>query len=317
MNQTMSTDLPISGPSLESQRQELARLIELRTGRDGTHPCDALPALCLYRSTVPGEPTHALYKPSLCVMAQGSKQVLLGEAVYRYDPAHYLLTSVDLPVVGQVTKATTTVPYLALSLDLDLAQIGTLLLEVDLPRVRQAVPPRGIAVSTIDGGLLDAVLRLLRLLQTRRDLRVLAPLAIREILYRLLIGEQGPHLCRIAAENSETQRIVRAIQWLRQHYTEPIRIGEIARIACMSPSGLHHHFKAVTAMTPLQYQKQLRLQEARRLMLGDALDAATASYRVGYESPSQFSREYRRLFGAPPQRDIANLRPGSPERAGV
>lgn len=293
---------------LEQQFAELGTLIERSTGRDGTH-VTALPQLCLYRSSAPSDPIPGLYEPSLCVIAQGRKRVMLAEESYVYAPGQYLLASVDLPIVGQVIEATPGAPYLSLKLDLDPALISTLIMESGMTAPSRTVPTaRGISVNRADPGLLDAVIRLLRLLETPRDIRVLAPLLLREIPYRLLVGDQSAHLCRIASENSETQRIARAIQWLRQHYDKPIRVEDVAREAYMSPSGLFHHFKAVTAMSPLQYQKQLRLQEARRLMLGEALDATTASYRVGYESPSQFSREYSRFFGAPPRRDIAQLR---------
>lgn len=196
-------------------------------------------------------------------------------------------------------------PYLSLSLDLDPGDIQILALDSNLPSAMPSSSSRGIAVSRADSGLLDAVLRLVQLLEQPRDIPVLAPLITHEILYRLLIGEQEGRLRRMAAANSDMQRIAGAIQWLKQHFTEPIRIEEIAREACMSPSGLYHHFKAVTAMSPLQYQKRLRLQEARRLLRNEGLDAAAAGFRVGYESASQFSREYRRLFGAPPLRDRA------------
>jgi AraC-like DNA-binding protein len=293
---------------LERQYGEMKTLIERFTRQDGTH-ATALPQLCLYRSSSPSDPVPGVYEPSLCVIAQGKKVVMLGEESYVYAPTQYLLASVDLPIVGQVIEATPDAPYLSLKLDIDPALISTLIVESEKVVVPKSTPTmRGISVNRAEPGLLDAVIRLLRLLEAPRDIRVLAPLLMKEILYRLLTGEQGGHLRRIASENSETQRIARAIQWLRQNYAQPIRVEDVAREACMSPSGLFHHFKAVTAMSPLQYQKQLRLQEARRLMLGEALDATTASYRVGYESPSQFSREYSRFFGAPPRRDIAQLR---------
>ncbi|MBC7807008.1 MAG: AraC family transcriptional regulator, partial [Akkermansiaceae bacterium] len=278
---------------------------------DGTHTT-AISSLYLYRSSSPSDPVPGVYEPSLCVIAQGKKLVMLAAESYVYAPAQYLLASVDLPIVGQVIEASARAPYLSLRLDLDPGLIGTSIIESDVTTASRSVPAtRGISVNRVDPGLLDAVIRLLRLLEVPRDIRVLAPLLLREILYRLLVGEQSGHLRRIASENSETQRIAQAIQWLRQHYTQPVRIEDVAREACMSASALFLHFKAVTAMSPLQYQKQLRLQEARRLMFGEALDAITAGYRVGYESPSQFSREYSRLFGAPPGRDIAQLRVGS------
>lgn len=229
--------------------------------------------------------------------------------MYVYDPAHYLMVSVDLPVAGRILDATPKNPHLALRLDLDPALVTALAIEAGISdSAGKQEPPRGLAVNRLDAPLMGSVLRLLRLLETPQDIRVLGPLAMREVLYRLLMGEQGERLRQITATNSQTQRIVQAIHWLKSNYRQPFRIEDIAREVYMSPSGLHHHFKAVTAMSPLQYQKQLRLQEARRLMLGESMDAATAGYSVGYESPSQFSREYSRLFGAPPLRDIAQLR---------
>ncbi|MBC8138185.1 MAG: AraC family transcriptional regulator [Fibrella sp.] len=293
------------------QYEELKTLIERLTRQDGIH-LTAIDPLCLYRSSIPTAAIHGVYEPSLCVIAQGRKIVMLAEESYIYAPAQYLLASVDLHIVGQVIEATPQAPYLSLKIDLDPAEISALVMESGMSAASASAPAtRGISVNRIDPGLLDAVIRLLRLLEIPCDIPVLKPLIMREILYRLLMGEQSTHLRRIASGNSETQRVAQAIRWLKQHYADPIRIEDVARVACMSPSGLFHHFKAVTAMSPLQYQKQLRLQEARRLMLGEALDATTAGYRVGYESPSQFSREYSRLFGAPPRRDIAQLRVAS------
>lgn len=289
----------LSGESM----RELTILLEGLTKEDGIHQSEAIASLCLYRASRPGGAVPVLYRPSLCIIAQGTKEVRLGDEAFRYNPAHYLLTSVDLPVVGQILEATQKAPYLSLSLNLEPADIQGLTLDRDLPTAPLSASSRGIAVSQLDPELLDAVLRLVRLLERPRDIPILAPLIIREIQYRLLMGEQEGYLRRMMAANSEVQRIARAIHWLKLHFAEPIRIEEVAREAFMSPSGLYHHFKAVTAMSPLQYQKQLRLQEARRLLLSEGLDAATAGFRVGYESPSQFSREYRRQFGAPPLRD--------------
>jgi AraC-like DNA-binding protein len=296
--------------ALEQSRIELAALIERYTGGDGTHSTAFAP-LVLFRASAPSEPVHSTYEPALCIVAQGSKQVLLADELYRYDPVHFLLVSVDLPIVGQVVEATAHAPYLGLRLGLDPAQIGALIVEADLPAPSPRSAGRALAVSRLDVALLDAMARLLRLLETPEHLRMLAPPIVREILYRLLVGEQGARLRHIALGNSQTQRIGKAIDLLKRRFAEPLRIDDLASAANMSASGLHHHFKAVTAMSPLQYQKHLRLQEARRLMLGEDLDAATAGFRVGYESPSQFSREYRRLFGAPPLRDIARLRTAS------
>jgi AraC-like DNA-binding protein len=289
-------------------RQELAEVIERLTGRDGTYQT-AIAPLCLFRSSSPSGPfpTPVVYEPAFCFVAQGSKRVMLADEVYHYDPTHFLLVSVDLPLSGQIVEASPQSPYLGLRIDLDPGQVGELIADSgsEAPRLPTR---RGLAVSPVDPPLLDAVVRLLLLLDHPRDIGVLAPLVLREITYRLLTGEQGPRLHQIAAQDGQAWRIAGAVGWLKRNFTRPFSIEALAREVHLSPSGLQHHFKAVTAMSPLQYQKRLRLQEARRLMLGERLDAAEAGYRVGYESPSQFSREYRRLFGEPPRRDMALLR---------
>ncbi len=297
------------------KRAELTALLGRLTAVDGNHQTVIEP-LTLHRLSAPSPPVHGVLKPTFCLVAQGSKLTVLGEETHTHNSLRYLLLSVDLPLTVQVTEASPDAPYLGLCLDIDPRQIGALLLEMegtegaDRPLAGQSAP-RSLSLSRTDAPLLDASLRLLRLLETPADVPMLAPLAVREILYRLLTGEQGPRLRQIAVHNSLTQRIARATEWIKRHYAEPLSIETIAQEVCMSASGLHHHFKAVTALSPLQYQKRLRLQEARRLMLSEALDAATAAYRVGYQSPSQFSREYRRLFGAPPHRDLARLRGAS------
>jgi AraC-like DNA-binding protein len=303
------------GPKLA----ELKECIERFTGRDGAHPT-AIAGLSLFRASAPTRRVQAIYQPALGIVAQGSKQVMLAEEIYHYDAAHFLLVSVGLPVAGQVIEASPESPYLGLRIDLDPAQLGELILAAE-PLEPPGRPQRGLVVSPIEPRLLDAVVRLLHLLDSPRDIGVLAPLVLREISYRLLMGEQGPRLRQIAMGNEHTRRVAAATRWLQHNYARPFSIEALAREVHMSSSGLHHHFKAVTAMSPLQYQKRLRLQEARRLMLSEGLDAASAGFRVGYESPSQFSREYRRLFGQPPQRDMAFLRtacgPGQGERQAV
>ena len=233
---------------------------------------------------------------------------MLADEVYLYGPEQCLVVSIDLPVTGQVIEATPTAPYLCVRLDLDPGELGTLMMETGLDVPSKQQPSRALSLSPVSSQLLDATIRLVRLLETPQDITVLAPLIVREILYRLLFGEYGARLRQIALADHQLHAINRALNWLKWNYSAPFRVDAIAREACMSPSALHPHFKTVTAMSPLQYQKQLRLQEARRLMLGHGMDAATASHRVGYDSPSQFSREYKRLFGAPPSRDIARLK---------
>jgi AraC-like DNA-binding protein len=290
-----------------SRQDELAALIERYAGEDGTH-ATAIPRLFLIRSQHPTEPLHALHEPALCIVAQGRKQVMLAGEVYEYDPAQYLVVSVDLPVVGQILEASPEAPYLCLRLDLDPATVGALMLEAGTDGADARPPGPGLSLSEVTPELLDAAFRLLRLLAAPRGIPVLAPLAEREILYRLLTGEQTERLRQIAVADSKLHQVNRAIGWIKRHYRDPFSIAALASEARMSASSLHHHFKAVTAMSPLQYQKRLRLQEARRLILAQSMDAATAGHTVGYESPSQFSREYSRLFGAPPLRDAERMR---------
>jgi AraC-like DNA-binding protein len=304
--------------ALCEKQAELTALLGRLTAVDGNHQT-AIEPLTLHRLSAPSLPTHGVLRPTFCLVAQGSKLTVLGEETHHHDSLRYLLLSVDLPLTVQVTEASPAEPYLGLCLDIDPRQIGALLLEMEggdvAPPAAVAVTTRSLSLSRTDSPLLDASLRLLRLLETPADVPMLAPPAVREILYRLLTGEQGGRLRQIAVQGSLTQRVARATEWIKRHYAEPLSIDTIAQEVCMSASGLHHHFKAVTALSPLQYQKHLRLQEARRLMLSEALDAATAGYRVGYQSPSQFSREYRRHFGAPPQRDLARLRGAYPKEA--
>jgi len=286
---------------------ELAELIERFAGKDGIH-ATPIPRLFLIRASRPTLPLHVLHQPAVCFVAQGRKQVIVGDAIHVYDKAQYLIVSVDVPVIGQILKASPRSPYLCLRLDLDPATLAALLLETGLRIGENRQPEPALGLSAMTAELLDAATRLVRLLASPRDIAVLAPLAEREILYRLLTGEQAARLQQIAFADSKLQQVNRAIGWIKRNFTKPFSIDVIAAEACMSPSALHQHFKSVTAMSPLQYQKQLRLQEARRLILSEAADAATAGHTVGYDSPSQFSREYGRLFGAPPRRDIARLK---------
>lgn len=284
--------------------KRLATAIDRQVRTDGLH-ATAVPELSLIRFSTPTDSVPVVYEPSLCLIAQGSKRVELAGEAFQYDPAHFLLVSVDLPVCGRVTEATPSAPYLGLKITLDTGIIGELVADGAGTDARGAA--RGLAVSPVEPPLLDAVGRLVGLGDNPRDAVALAPLVLREISYRLLTGAQGMRLRQIAAAGGPAQRIARAIRWLRDHFAEPLRVEVLAREVRMSQSAFHHHFKGVTAMSPLQYQKRLRLQEARRLMLGEGLDASAAAFRVGYESPSQFSREYSRQFGAPPRRDVAAI----------
>ena len=290
---------------LERKRQDLAALVERLTGKDGDHST-SVPGLSLFRSSHPTGPVCGLYTSALTLVAQGGKQLMLAGERYRYDQANYLVTSIDLPVLSNVLEASPESPCLCVVLRLDAVRIAEMMAG-ELPPPN-AAPGRGMSVSPLTDDLLDAMLRMVRLLDAPADIPVLAPLIEREVMYRLLIGEQGMRLRQIAMNGSQTQQISRAVEWLKQHFHLPLRIQELAQTVNMSVSSLHHHFKAITAMSPLQYQKLLRLQEARRLLLTEQCDAAHAAHRVGYESPSQFSREYSRFYGAPPLRDVAQLR---------
>ena len=291
---------------MSTTRSELAGLIDRYAKTDGLH-ATAVPRLFVIRSSRPTEPLHGVYEPAVCIIAQGRKRAILGDAVYVYDQDKYLVISADVPVIGQVVEASEEEPYLCVRLDLDIAALGALLLDAQ-PGAEGVDSAPALGLGTITPGLTDATIRLLRLLETPNDIPVLAPLCEREILFRLLQGDQAPKLREIALGDSRLRQVHRAIDFIKCHYRESFRIDDLADVARMSASALHSHFKSVTAMSPLQYQKQMRLQEARRLMFQGLCDAATASHRVGYTSPSQFSREYRRLFGLPPQRDIARLR---------
>lgn len=268
----------------------------------------AVQGLALFRRTEPSEPVTGMYEPSLCMVAQGAKRVQLGDDTYVYDAHHYLITSVHLPTVVQVSEASREKPYLGLRLKFDLREVSQLMADSNLPSPRTQQSSRGMATGEVTLPLVTAVQRLIELLDTEQDIPILAPIIQREIIYRLLVGDQGARLRQIAAAGSQSQQIARAIEWLKGNFTQPLRIDDLAAQARMSSSTFHHHFRSMTALSPLQYQKQLRLQEARRLMLAERLDAATAAFQVGYESPSHFSREYGRLFGAPPLRDISKLR---------
>jgi AraC-like DNA-binding protein len=307
----MTSHLADAAPPADLDRltDDLARRVAGLTA-DGQTASTALPGLALYRSDSLLGSVCGVYEPCVALILQGSKQVLMGGHGVVYGRGRFLIASLDVPVVATILEASAERPYLALSLRLDLREIAALLLDEPVPQPRASAAAQGPAMATgaVTLPLLDAFRRLLDLLDQPQDLPVLAPLVRREILYRLLVGEAGARLRQIAAVEGQGAQVARAIALLKTRYTEPLRIEDLARQARMSVSTFHHHFKALTAMSPLQYQKRLRLTEARRLMLADGLDAATAAFRVGYESASQFSREYSRQFGAPPARDISGLR---------
>lgn len=286
--------------------EQLAVMIKKLCPRDGSHGTD-IDGLFLTRYSTTEVPRTSLHQAVFCVVAQGAKSTLLNEQRFIYDPSKYLLVSLDLPLVGQIEGASRKKPFLGLSLVLDFEEIASLMREANLPH--ESAPPLrpGLMVGSIDDDLLDAVSRLTGLLTKPTQISILAPLVRREIFYKLLLSEQGGILRRMVADSGNVQRVAAGLVWLRRNFDRPIRMGELAREMRMSPSAMHSWFRAVTSMSPLQFQKHLRLQEARRLLLAESLDAGTVSRRVGYESASQFSREYRRFFGAPPMRDIERL----------
>jgi AraC-like DNA-binding protein len=302
-----ATNRAFENTSLEVALEALGESIARWTDKEdllGT----AISALSLSRRDAPTQPTSYMYEPSLCVIAQGAKRVLLGDDTYVLDVHHFLITSVDLPTVVQIIQASREKPYLGLILKLDRREMAQLMVDSHLPPPRAQQSSRGMATGEVTLPLLSAFQRLIDLLAAPKDIPILAPIIQREIMYRLLVGDQGARLRQIASAGSQSHQIAQAIDWLKRHYTLPLRIDDLAAHVHMSPSTFHHHFRALTAMSPLQYQKWLRLNEARRLLLTERLDAATAAFQVGYQSPSQFSREYSRLFGAPPLRDITYLR---------
>lgn len=277
-----------------------------------------IPGLSIHQRTAPTDLCPATYEPSVTVVAQGKKQVELGQNIFIYGPSKYLLTSVDLPVVSRVVEASQETPCLVLLIRLEMAMIRELL---SLDEIQSASAPSDLlamATGEMTPEFLDACCRLLALTQTPRDILFLGDLIKREIIYRILKGNAGPHLRAIATRGDHHHRTAKAIAWIKANYAKPIRVEELAQIAGMSVSTFHHYFRVMTAMSPLQYQKRLRLHTARRRMLLDDLDAASAAFEVGYESASQFNREYRRFFGRPPGRDIRALRSSdAPEPASV
>lgn len=247
-------------------------------------------------------------RPSLCVVAQGAKEVFLGEKRYPYDVEHYLLATVELPVTGKVIEASVGTPYFGVRLKMDEGMVGSVVAEAGIPVPRNQGDAKAIVLSRLDADLLDAVVRLMRLIEQPAQAPVLAPLVRREIIYRLLMGDQGHRLRYLPMLGGNSPYIARAIEVLRKNFDRPLSIDALARELGMSSSGFHHHFKAITDMTPVQFQKQIRLQEARRLMLGENLDATSAGFRVGYFDASHFSRDYKKHFGVPPARHMDQLR---------
>jgi AraC-like DNA-binding protein len=294
---------------LSSPLTELAKKIGNSLG-DSSERATEVPGLILYRRTAPTVPNPFTYEPSLLVVAQGRIRVDLGKASYVFGPSRFLLTSLELPVVNQVMMATEEAPYLAFFLRLDLSTVRDILKTEEVHTTEKSSGGCGMATGETTVELVNACSRMMDLLGAPRDISFFGKLIQREIIYRLLQGSQGARLRAIATRGTRCHRTAKAVAWLRSNYEKPLRVEQLASIAGMSRSTLHHHFRALTAMSPLQFQKQLRLHAARQRMLTGELDAASASFEVGYESPSQFNREYRRFFGRPPIRDIKALRDG-------
>lgn len=284
----------------------LSQLIAGLTGQDTRLDTD-IPGLSLHRWTEPTDPTSYMLAPSVCLIGQGRKRLFLGEEAFVYDDEHFLITSVELPVVSQIIEASLEKPYLGLTMELDLRLISQLMLDNQATPDKKPIDRYGVGVSPLPDNLTDAFCRLLELLNQPEDVAALAPLIQQEIFYRLLKSEQGPRLRNITSNANHGYQIARTIEWLKENFSKPVKVEELASTAGMSVSAFHNHFRSMTAMSPLQFQKKMRLNEARRLMLADHLDASRAAFEVGYESPSQFSREYSRLFGAPPMKDIRQL----------
>ncbi|WP_037283843.1 AraC family transcriptional regulator [Saccharibacillus sacchari] len=289
------------------QHKELSRIIERYSQRDRS--CEtAIPSLFFYQHSSVSEPVYRVYNPSLCLIVQGTKQMLLAQERFEYGPANYMVASMNLPVIGQIIKAAPDAPYMSLKIEFTHNDILDVLKATELNLPQKENTRRALFIGQLETSLRDAVLRLARLLDTPDEIPFLAPLYKREILFRLLQGPYGPALGQLALDGSSSSRIKDAINRLIREWDKPFRVEELAEAANMSLSAFHRNFKEVTAMSPLQFQKQLRLQEARRILLSEAADAADVAFRTGYESASQFSREYARMFGAPPRTDINRLK---------
>ena len=274
---------------------------------DGDYPT-AIPALTLHRRSAPTEPLHCIYSLGLGVTAQGGKHVMLRKEVIDYGPGQSMLTTIDLPVVSHVTHASVRKPFLGLLLTLDTRHILQLASEMELPQPPKEHAYRPVSIERLEEALIDALVRLVQLLDEPALVPRLSSLIQQEITIRLLTGPYGQQLQRLVVVGSPSQQIAKAVAWLKQNFTNALHVDDLAARTHMSPSTFRQHFRTITGMSPLQFQKQLRLQEARQLMLNQSLDAGNAGGLVGYESASQFSREYSRLFGAPPQRDIKRMR---------
>lgn len=292
---------------IETSLRELADWIAQAIPQDGR--IDITEELRLFRSATPTHPEHGVSYPALCLVVQGGKEVFLGDDRYRYDTNHYLITAATLPIESRIIEASEEQPCLGVVIRLEPTVVGSVIVETMRPALRNQASVRAFNVSPMDENLLGAVVRLIKLLDAPADeARFLRPLIMREIIYRLLQGTQGGWLRHTAVLGGHSHRIAEALERLRKDFNQPLRIEDLAQNVGMSVSGFHHHFKAVTAMSPMQFQKRVRLQEARRLMLYENFDAARAGFQVGYEDTSHFSREYKSHFGQPPRRDVQRMR---------
>lgn len=298
---------------VQAYREELVERIAAAHPYDGE--IEPLPGVYLGRVSAPLEKIHSVLEPSFCVIAQGSKVVLVGDHRYQYDPFNYCLSTIELPRISHVLEASKERPYLSFRLALDPNLVSSVMIEAGHVTAADKANIRAIDVSSLDAELLDAVVRMARLVDSPVEARILMPLIKRELIYRLLTSEQGSRLCHLTVSGGYASNIARAVERIRHDFNQTLRIEEMAQELGMSPSSFYQQFKSVTAMSPLQFQKRLRLQEARRLMLGEDLDATSAAYRVGYNDSSHFSREYKSIFGEPPMRDVERLRTTSRKMA--
>lgn len=291
----------------QPRREALCELIARHCQHEGVNDT-AIKPLHLFRASQPGHVSFGFYEPSICIIARGSKSAVLGQDAYRYDVYSYLLVALELPINTYIEQATPEEPHLALHIDLSPDLLAPLIDSSELNKPPKAANDVMLSITPLEDDLYDAIVRLVGLLDTPQHIPALAPLILQEINYRLLCGPERERLLELALSRGQLQRVALAIELLRQNYAESLRMEELARELNISVSSLHHQFKALTSMTPLQFQKQLRLQAAYRLMLAGEADAASAAFQVGYESPSQFSREYYRMFGEAPARHIAQVR---------
>ncbi|MET3549666.1 AraC-like DNA-binding protein [Paenibacillus favisporus] len=296
-------DREMQPDGLEPYLSELSGRLNQLLQTDGLHITEN-PSLHMMRATATSEPIHSMYAPSLCFIVQGAKSAALGQEIYHYNPTTYLVTSVHLPIKSEITQASPDVPFIGLHLEFTPDQILDILQHTDLAWPEESEPGSGIFVGKTNSQLLDALLRLVKLFDQPAEIPILAPLITREILFRVLQGEQGHLVKQFAVIGSQAHAIAKAIQLIHRDYSKPLRVEELAKEVNMAASSFHKHFKQVTALSPLQYQKRIRLQEARHLMISEKMGAADAAFQVGYESPSQFSREYARLYGLPPKSDL-------------